>query len=46
MKYYRIINKKNNLPIITSASYHIIIKKYIKYYNTGSYKIIIVRKGN
>lgn len=45
MKYYRIIRKKDNMPIVTSASYAIVIREFNKRYGADMYKIVIVEKN-
>ena len=44
MKYYRIIRKKDNITVVTTASYTIIMYLFRKKYDTNNYKLVIVKQ--
>ncbi len=45
MKYYRIIRKKDNIAVVTTASYTIIMHLFREKYNKDSYKLVIVERS-
>ena len=42
MKYYRIIRKKDNIAVVTTASYTIITHLFREKYNKDNYKLVII----